>query len=202
MPDPPELVLDEPEVATMGSAGFFLGVDTLVGVGRSAGAFGRARADFGLRFRNRTRHLGVDVRIGIGSGRLRRFTQRDRATEMAFGMDVRGYLNPQHPFQLFVAGGFGLGILSVPDHEAPSTEECPSVAMFYADLRAGLGFAIPISEIATLSTTVSVVRRSRVSGDLTFVEETVNPPLEASDQLLGVAATVTLVGYLDASSSN
>ncbi len=196
MPDPPPLVLDRPDQARMGTAGFFLGVDTLVGVGRSRGAFGRGRADFGLRIRNRTRHLGVDIRLGMGGGRLRRFTQRDRATEMAFGMELRGYVNPEHPVQLFLAGGFGFGIVSVPDHEAPSTDECPSVAMFFADLSAGVGFAIPVTEHATLSTTVSVVRRSVLAGDLSFVEQTVNPPLQASDRLIGVSAQVLLIGYM------
>ncbi|MBO6940185.1 MAG: hypothetical protein JJ863_34755 [Deltaproteobacteria bacterium] len=195
LPDPPELVLDQPEQPRMGAAGFFLGVNTLVGVGRSSGAYGGGRADLGLRIRNRTRHLGVDIRLGMGSGRLRRFTGRDRATEMAVGMEFRGYVNPQHPFQLFVAGGFGVGIVSVGDHEAPSTAECPSVAMFFADLSAGVGFAFPVSKIATLSTTVSVVRRTS-SGDLTFVERTVNPPLRESDLLIGVSAQVVLVGYL------
>lgn len=195
IPDPPELVLEQPQQSRMGTAGFFLGVDTLVGAGRSAGAFGRARADLGIRIRNRTRHLGVDVRLGMGSGRIRRFTGRDRATEMGVGMEFRGYVNPQHPFQLFVAAGFGVGIVSVPDHEAPSTDECPSVAMFFADLSAGVGFSFPVTEHASLSTTVSIVRRAS-SGDLTFVERTVNPPLREADRLIGVSAQLVLVGYL------
>jgi len=193
----------EPEPTTAG-AGFYLRSDYLAGVGSTRGSLQRGRVDLGLRFLNRTRHLGIDVGLGIGGGRQRRLLDPgDRIVDFGLSLDVRAYLNPGAPLQVFGLGGVALGILGGSEHdpedlEHPTAEECPSDAMLYADVSGGVGLEFRLSRNAALSGSFRVVRRTHLAGDLVFVEGGENPPGQISDHLLGVAIGLDLVGYFDA----
>jgi len=193
----------EPAPTTAG-AGFYLRSDYLAGVGRTRGALHRGRVDMGMRFLNRTRHLGVDVGVGIGGGTQRRLLDpSDRVVDFGLSLDVRGYLNPGHRLQVFGLGGVALGVLGGSEHDPEeavpaSAEDCPSDAMFFADVSGGVGLELRLSRNAALSGTFRVLRRTHLLGDLVFVEGGENPPGGTTDHLLGVAIGVDLVGYFDA----
>lgn len=192
----------EPEPTA--GAGFYLRSDYLAGVGSTRGSLRRGRVDMGLRFLNRTRHLGIDVGLGIGGGRQRRVLDpRDRVVDFGLSLDVRGYLNPGHRLKVFGLGGLGLGILGGSEHDpeelaSASAEDCPSDSMFFADVSGGVGLELRLSRSAALSGTFRVLRRTHLAGDLVFVERGENPPGQVSDHLLGVVFGVDLVGYFDA----
>jgi hypothetical protein len=129
---------------------------------------------------------------------------RDGVLEAGLSLDVRGYLNPGSRLQVFGLGGVGLGMLAGSEHDPEaaaslSDEECPSDAMVYADVSGGAGLELRLSRIAALSGTFRVLRRTRLIGDLGFVERGNNPPGQIGDHLLGVAIGIDLVGYFDAS---
>ncbi|MAC26561.1 MAG: hypothetical protein CMN29_25205 [Sandaracinus sp.] len=184
------------------SVGFFFATDYLAGVGPSGGDLSRGRVDLGLRIRPNMGYFAVDLALGLGGGRVQRPDLRDAWMEMGLRLDARLYANPWHRAQLFAVFGAGLGIGSSPDPDAAhvemTTEECPSLSMFFVDASAGLGTEIGLGENAGLSLSARVVRRVGLAGDLAFAGDGRNPPGGASDRLLGVQVGATLAGYFDA----
>lgn len=142
-------------------------------------------------------HLAFDVGIGFGGGRWRRPWGVDDFAAFDASLDVRLYLNPRSPLQVFALGGVGLGFASAATSLTPrvSPEDCPGDAMMFYDLSGGLGAELRLGRHGSLLATARVTRRSRFAGELTFATETVNPPLSDRGEALGASFGLALVGY-------
>ncbi len=175
-------------------AGGFLRVDQLM---LPRGEVHRTRGEMGLVLRPLDR-LAFDIGLGMGGGSMRRPDSPDSFVDFGTTLDARFFLNPFHTVQVFVLGGVGLGALSASLRtRAPLPgEDCPSDAMFFFDVSAGLGAEVALGRSASLVLSGRVVRRARFLGDLTFTASRVNPPFEAADHLVGASVGLSLVGYL------
>jgi hypothetical protein len=101
------------------------------------------------------------------------------------------------PLQVFALGGVGIGFASASTSLAPSVspDDCPSDAMMFYDLSGGLGAELRLGPNGSLLATARVVRRSSLAGELTFLTDSVNPPLTAREESLGASVGIALVGY-------
>jgi len=157
----------------------------------------RTRADIGVVIRPLDR-LAFDLGMGIGGGRMRRLDGPDTVVDFGANLDARFFLTPYHTVQVFVLGGVGLGALNgtLRTRVAAPGEDCPGDGMFYFDVSAGLGAEVALGRTMSLILSGRIVRREGFLGDLTFVASRVNPPFEATNQLVGASVGLSIVGYL------
>ena len=200
---PPAVVAPRPVVtqAPAGSAGSREGVGLLLRVDQLAlprGDLWRTRGDVGMVFRPLDR-LAVDVGLGAGGGGMLRLDGPDTFLEMGLSVDARVFLTPYSPVQVFLLGGVGFGGMSATlrTRTPRPGEDCPRDEMFFADLSAGIGAEIALSRSVSLVASGRVVLRERLSGDLVLAVRQVNPPLVASEHLVGASFGLTLVVYGD-----
>lgn len=159
-----------------------------------AAAYHRFRFDFGMRIRP-LEHLAIDIGIGVGGGRMRRPSGQDRVTEIGLAVDVLGYLNPRSTAQFFVLGGVGLGSAGSSEQVGEVDPECPSDAMFFADVSIGAGLEVALNDTVSLIGATRLVRRTAFAGELELLSDSTNPPDQPLRHVLAVAAELRLILY-------